>query len=142
MKEDNPSHTIQRRIIRNDSIIEFENGQIIFPQIQVTEISDSGDIKTTNTSYSVMVNGERISNSEDIAGICQVENCGTFLTNKTIRYCFFCSKVLCPSCAKWYEREKHILCPDCWKHIRQKRIFAFIIRVLVFPFRKRRSNED
>ena len=129
-----------RRLKRQRSVIESVGEQLIIYSEQLTETTPLGDIETNENKYSMIIEGEAVSQVSQIAGKCQEPECGKWLTHRTIRYCFYCGKINCIKCSKWDQKEEHWVCRKCYKSLKIKRILKGIVRVIFFPFFRKEES--
>ena len=132
----------QRRLNRQKTVVKNNVEEIPTWSEQDTEIRDNGDIITTETNYRWNNKGEIISSPNEIVGQCQEPSCQTYLTMRTIRYCYFCGKVNCMVCSNWDEKESKWICKQCLKRIKRKRFFKAVGKILLLPVPKRRSSDS
>lgn len=117
------------------SEISGPNGTICLTQKHNTEITGQGNVITTiNDNAMILSNGEKISNLSKVAGQCQNDKCGHFVTEKSIRFCFYCGDVICAKCIKWDKKELKWLCKKCNRSIKWKRFGLFMVKMIISPF--------
>ena len=114
----------QRRTKTQETVIESLNRKLEFRKTSVTTLDEVGNINTIDSGGVVMVNGEAVSVATQIAGQCQVQNCGVFLTHRIFRFCHRCSVVICPRHSKWDNRTGVWLCKNCLWIVRIRRFFG------------------
>ena len=144
--ENNPNQNgnSRFRINSENSEIVSENGDFSLSQDQIAEITESGHVITTGHQKAIIINGEAISHASQIRGECQNSGCQVFVTERTIRYCFYCGEVNCGKCIKWDNRDQLWVCQSCRKSIRWRRFWVFLGRLVILPFvlinRRRHDN--
>ena len=137
---DAPNMQGQHRLRRQQAVIESEQGDLSLLQEIVTEFSETGDLTTTESHHSLIVEGENISHPVDILGQCQEQDCGKFLTARTMITCYCCCEVRCPICAAFDDKTGVWLCADCYRILKRKRFWLALRRLIFFPFYRRRNS--
>lgn len=130
----------QRRLRRQQAVIESERGDLSLLQEIVTDFSETGDLTTTESHHSLIVGGENIRHPGDILGQCQEQGCGRFLTVRTMVGCYCCCEVRCPVCAAFDDKTGVWLCGYCYRIVRRKRFWLALRRLILFPFVGRRNR--
>jgi hypothetical protein len=136
---DKPHMERQRRLKRQQAIIESEHGDISLFRETVTDFSETGHLTTTESHHSLIVGGENVRHPGDIVGQCQEQGCNRFLTARTMVTCFCCCEVRCPICAAFDDKTGVWLCADCYRSVRWKRFWSALRRLIFFPFYIRRN---
>lgn len=127
----------QHRIKAEQRNIQSSLGDLYLEQNETTTISPTGDVVTTVTINSRIIDGEKIDSVSQILGQCQEIDCAQYLTARTIRVCGSCERILCHNHAKFNRRENLYFCKDCLRSIRIKHFFLTLAWLIIAPFVKR-----
>lgn len=128
-----PGLSMPGRIQRRQAVTRSQDGRVIeLCREQVTLFHPDGTMDTTETIYSVIVQGEKVTSHLQLAGQCQ--NCHDWVTHRAVRYCTSCGLVLCAMCAEWWEQDHQWVCENCLKRHKRKRLWRRLGRIVVGPF--------
>jgi len=129
----NPFYRGRRRVRHKKAIIESGNDILQISRKLETEVSETGDINTTETIQSVVIGNEKITSHLQIQGTCS--KCNNWVTSNSIRYCF-CGRILCVSCSKWWEdgEKGRPVCPQCYKKLRLSKFWGVLKSIFISPF--------
>jgi len=117
----------EQRVTDHRSVILSEDGQLVLRNEQKTILTEHG-ILTEDTAFSLMIEGEHITDISQIAGKCR--DCNRFVTATTKKYCFYCGKINCTECSSWDEENQRWVCPACRKALRRKKLIGAIFGFL------------
>ena len=133
----NPNGCSHRRVIRRHGYIESGNRDLTLSREEITEFYLDGSIETTESTRSVIENGEKITSHLQVGGEC--DSCGHLVTHQSLEFCLCCGVTLCRRCRKHLENEetteKEFYCKACHKKvIRKLRWQAFRRMIIDFFF--------
>ncbi len=126
----------QRRVITSRAVILSESGQLELRKIQQTIMTEQG-ILTEDSVYSMIIEGEHITHPDQIGGTCF--ECNRYVTPATKLHCFYCGKIGCRACFHFDEKTQRWTCTPCRSSIRRKRFLRGTLKLLAFPFTRRRK---
>lgn len=135
-----PNDNSRFRVFKDVKVIESDDGDIEFINLEKTELMNAGSIITTRINTERVINGQKINNPAQIKGSCS--SCSVFLTRFTFRFCSCCFEILCPKCVVRDSKDDAIFCSDCFKKIRRKRFWSGLWNLFSSLFVERIEDEE
>lgn len=117
----------EQRVTDHRSVILSEDGQLVLRNEQKTIMTEHG-ILTEDTAFSLMIEGEHITDVSQIAGRCF--DCNRFVTDTTKKFCYYCGRINCTECSTWDEDFQRWMCPRCKKALKRKKLMRAIFGFL------------
>lgn len=106
---------VRRRTKRRLTVIKTGDAAIPFLQREETsELTNTGDYETTVSDHLINIGGELVPSYQAVA---QCTVCGGLATARSARFCFFCGRIICRTCASLWpvEGENRPTCPECYR---------------------------
>ena len=118
--------TIRTKVFR--VIVHGSRGPVELRKEQVMEILDDKDVHSEETTNALMIGGEKVVSHLQIQGEC--DTCGIICTTKSIRHCL-CGSIQCTRCSRFWSDENRPVCPQCYKSLRWRKLWATLLSPFV-----------